>query len=89
MDLGTNYFTHTLRRLRRLRRLVTRERSQTCWWCLKAGGEGRTEIVRRHSDVGLLRRRPDTSTHHNLNLSQNDIARLIWLKKMRIQTPSR
>ena len=86
MDLGTNYFSHTLRRLRRL---VTRERSQTCWWCLKAGAEARTEIVRRHSDVGLLSNRPDSSTHLPLNLSQNDIARLIWLKKMRIQMPSR
>ena len=81
MDLGSNYLTQTLGRLRRI---LTGERSDTCWRCVKARRESRTEIVRRHSDMGLLRSKPDRYSHHHFNISPNDIARLIWLRKMRV-----
>ena len=87
--LMDHYFSQTLRRLRRLRRLVTRERSDWCWCCLVAQGEARTEVVRRHSDMGLLRTKSDRYRDSRHNVSPNDIARLIWLNRMRMQTRER
>ena len=87
--LMDHYFSQTLRRLRRLRRLVTRQRSDWCWWCLVAQGEARTEVVRRHSDMGLLRTKSDRYRDSRHNVSPNDIARLIWLNRMRMQTRER
>merc|ERR1711944_252186 len=75
MYRGDNYFSQTLRRLRGL--LVSRGRVECCW-CVQGRLECRTQVVRRHSDMGLLR----TSRDHS---SPNDIARLIWLNKMRVR----
>ena len=84
MDLS-----HSLRtRLSWLVRRRGRRRERRCWWCELELARAPTQIVRRHSDMGLLR----GQQHHPVSqLCPNEIARLVWLNKLRLQTlePSR
>ena len=82
-------FSQSLRtRLRGLVSMRRRRRDSRCWWCqLEKLGQARTEIVRRHSDMGLLLATQRNSAEQpTFQLSPNDIARLVWLNKLRRQT---
>ena len=82
MDFSQSLRTR-LRWLVRRRSWRTRQTSQCCCWC-QLEGRGGTQIVRRHSDMGLLV--TNQGDQSGLGLGPNDVARLLWLNKLRMQT---
>ena len=86
MDFSQSLRTRLRWLVRRSASRASRARCECCCWCLLREGGGRTQIVRRHSDMGLLGTASNTREDPNLSLSPNDIARLLWLNKLRMQT---